>query len=411
LEKERSNLIIIGLALNGNTIMMDIDQPILKLKNHPFFIGPLDADDKPNIPKSLDFNLMVNSKTGIIVQLITPDILCALENAYNFGSIASTPLGESELATGRMNEFISHFLNLFIGDIKGKAVLEIGCGNGVLLNEIKKLGAKVTGLEIGPQSKEVGIKYGIEIIDKPLDQSLFNKKYDCIFSYGCIEHIPDLIKLFDDIKSILKENGKIIHSVPNSEVLFEQESFSHLIHEHVNYFTNENIKYFLQLQAFNAIKAVNYHAGNTAIIYSGTYNSSNPKINPSNDFLRSQVQKLQKWSDKLMQKKKIIVSNLLKMKEKKLKMGFYAGGYEFISCLNEYPVRFFDGDKYKHNKSWLVGLKPIESPVNIKNNPVDVIVIFEAHHYTAIKKYLQKELEIDEKINIYSIKDLECLFR
>ena len=387
-------------------MLMEIDQPILRLKNHPFFIGPLAVADKPSIPKHLDFNLTVNSKTGIIVQLITPDILCALENAYKFGSIASTPLGESELATGRMNEFISHFLNLFNGDIKGKEVLEIGCGNGVLLNEIRKLGAKVTGLEVGPQSKEVGLKYCIEIIDKPLDQNLFKKKFDCIFSYACIEHISDLIKLFDNIKCILKENGKIIHAVPNSEALFEQESFSHLINEHVNYFTSENIHYFLQLQAFNDIKTVNIHAGNTVIIYSGTYNSSNPKINPSNEFLRMQIQKLQKWSDKLMQNKQIIVSNLLKMKEKKLKMGFYAGGYEFISCLNNYPVRFFDGDKYKHNKSWIVDLNPIESPVNIKNNPVDVVIIFEAHHFTAIKKYLQKELEIDKKINIYSIKDL-----
>ena len=129
-----------------------IDQPILRLKNL-FFIGPLDVADKPNISKYLDFNLKVDSKTGIIVQIITPDILCALENAYKFGGMASTHLGESKLATGRMNEFIRHFLNLFNGDIKGKEVLEIGCGNGVLLNEIKKLGAKVTGLEIGPQSK------------------------------------------------------------------------------------------------------------------------------------------------------------------------------------------------------------------------------------------------------------------
>ncbi len=277
-----------------------------------------------------------------------------------------------------------------------------------MLNEIKKLGAKVTGLEIGPQSKEVAVKYGIEILDRPLDRNLFNKKYDCIFSYACTEHIPDVMKLFNDMKSILKENGTIIHAVPNSEVLFEQGSLSHLIHEHVNYFTRDNIEYFLQLQAFANVRTVNIHAGNTAMIYSGTYNSSNHAIDPSNDFLGSQVQTLQKWSERLIRRKKIIVSNLLKIRKTQLKLGFYAGGYEFVSFLTEYPIRFFDGDYYKHNKSWLIGLRPIECPVNIKHEPLDVIVIFEAHHAAAIKEYLQKELKIDNHIKIYSITDLEC---
>ena len=84
------------------------------------------------------------------------------------GSMMSTPLGESDLATERMNGFIEIIEKCLDNKILGKKFLEIGCGNGGLLNEINKKGGIVTGLEIGPQAISAQKKYGLEIINNLL---------------------------------------------------------------------------------------------------------------------------------------------------------------------------------------------------------------------------------------------------
>lgn len=110
--------------------------------------------------------------------------------------MASTPLGESPLATVRMNEVLEKLLSLLGGVTKGKRILEIGCGNGELLHQLKLRGAIVTGLEIGPQANVVEDKYGIRVFRKPLTIGALDEKFDCIFFYGCLEHIENLDEVF-----------------------------------------------------------------------------------------------------------------------------------------------------------------------------------------------------------------------
>ena len=171
--------------------------PIITLKKHQFFVGVVNADIQNNIPKTIDFKLGVDQKLSIPRQLLNNEILSALKNAYNMGSMISTPLGESHLSTQRMNGFIDVILNCLKNKIRGKNFLEIGCGNGCLLNEINKKGGIVTGLEIGPQAINAKEKYGLEIINKSIEEYQTESIYDCIFSYGCLEHIIDLERFFE----------------------------------------------------------------------------------------------------------------------------------------------------------------------------------------------------------------------
>ena len=105
----------------------------------------------------------------------------------------STPLGIGRLATSRLEEFLDNFISFF-GKVENKRILEIGCGEGHLSGRLKDLGAKV-GLEIGPQGKMAEINFGVEVVDKPLEEASFPHKFDAIISYGCLEHIIDINKI------------------------------------------------------------------------------------------------------------------------------------------------------------------------------------------------------------------------
>ena len=208
--------------------------------NYPFFVGVRNADEFNGVPSTLPFEIYIDPKTSLPTLQVTPEISRSLFRAYGEGSMLSTPLGIGRLATSRLEEFLDNFISFF-GKVENKRILEIGCGEGHLSGRLKDLGAKVIGLEIGPQGKMAEINFGVEVVDKPLEEASFPHKFDAIISYGCLEHIIDINKFTSVCRGHLSENGVMFHSVPNTRNTIENLRFDELCHQHVNYFSPENI--------------------------------------------------------------------------------------------------------------------------------------------------------------------------
>lgn len=82
-------------------------QALLKIDKLPFFFGILNQDRKPDVPKFLPFHLYVDKRLAIPRLVRTKTLEAALVSAYGFGSMLLTPLGESSLASDRMQEFLT----------------------------------------------------------------------------------------------------------------------------------------------------------------------------------------------------------------------------------------------------------------------------------------------------------------
>lgn len=383
-------------------------KPILKIESHPFFIGPISPETSLNIPPALPFYLGIHPKYAVPVLILTDDIRKALADAYSFGSMLSTPFGESSLSRERMYEVLDKLLYLFDGKVEKAKFLEIGCGSGALLNELKIRGAKVTGIEIGPQGQEAAKKYGFQVVNKPLAPGNFTEKFDCIFSYGCLEHISELKEFFLASRECLKEGGLFFHSVPNSELYFNSGALGHLAHEHVNYFTQENGIRLFNSQGFRNTQACTSNAGNELFLW-GFYDNTVTLILPGENiqFILEEAGKLKKYSNKLNKNIKRIVMVLKEIQSNNQSIGFYAGGYEYSILLKDVDnIRYFDGDSYKHRKSWVQGLPCIESPMALKTIPVDNLIVCKNYYFDAIVNYLVKELNIPDEIKIHKLDNL-----
>jgi SAM-dependent methyltransferase len=94
---------------------------------------------------------------------------------------------------------------------KAKRILDIGCGNGNLLKEMRSYGfTHLTGSDPFIE-KEIHEK-GLEIKKKTLDQ--MNGVYDIIMSHHSLEHMSDPSNFFKNITRLITPTGKLVLRIP-----------------------------------------------------------------------------------------------------------------------------------------------------------------------------------------------------
>jgi len=111
--------------------------------------------------------------------------------------------------------------------ITNRDILDFGSGNGGYLKYAKKSAKSVSAIElekaIKPHYKEQNIKLysSVEAIDE---------EYDLITMFHVLEHLGDPKEMLVKLASKLRDGGKIIVEVPNSEdallTLYDSEAFS-----------------------------------------------------------------------------------------------------------------------------------------------------------------------------------------
>ncbi|TAH38369.1 MAG: class I SAM-dependent methyltransferase [Bacteroidetes bacterium] len=98
-----------------------------------------------------------------------------------------------------------------------KNLLDIGCGTGEFLNECKKAGWSVTGIEPSPKAREQAIKnWNLKVIDETgINQPLDQEKQNVISMWHVLEHVHTLKDRLQQVNRLLSDNGLFIVAVPN----------------------------------------------------------------------------------------------------------------------------------------------------------------------------------------------------
>lgn len=132
---------------------------------------------------------------------------------------------------------------------KSQAVLDIGCGSGLMLNDLGLL-AKVSGMDV---SKDA-IQFSKEIFNGEIKQGALPDKipfkaesFDVITALDVIEHIVDDVESLKSIRNLLKDNGMAIITVP--AYMFLWSPFDD-INEHKRRYTLSELRDKLCLSGF-----------------------------------------------------------------------------------------------------------------------------------------------------------------
>lgn len=117
----------------------------------------------------------------------------------------------------------------FLGGIRGRSILEVGCGRGATLLELARRGATVTGLDYSEEA--LAVCRGLESRNAITGRALFVKadarvlpfppeSFDFVFSVGLIEHFPDPLPVLAEQRRVLRPNGYLLVQVPQKYSLY-----------------------------------------------------------------------------------------------------------------------------------------------------------------------------------------------
>ena len=109
-------------------------------------------------------------------------------------------------------------------DLKGKRVLDVGCGIGMYSQAFFNEGADVFGIDIDKENIQKAKKLmpGISfLVDESENLPFENNFFDIVFLHEVLEHVKDDKKTISECFRVLKPGGKIIIFSPNRFFPFE----------------------------------------------------------------------------------------------------------------------------------------------------------------------------------------------
>jgi 2-polyprenyl-3-methyl-5-hydroxy-6-metoxy-1,4-benzoquinol methylase len=101
--------------------------------------------------------------------------------------------------------------------VRGRDMLEIGCGKGFFIEAAMKCGWTVTGVELSAHAAGIAKKkVGDRVIQSALeDAGLPSGRFDCIHVNHVLEHLADPPAALCQLCAALKPSGLLVVEVPN----------------------------------------------------------------------------------------------------------------------------------------------------------------------------------------------------
>ena len=336
------------------------DSPLLRYTNMPS-----SAQKFPDL-KSLkndngsDLNLFQCSSCGL-VQLSEKPV------SY-YKEVIRASSFSSEMKRFRSEQFVS-WVDKY--NLKGKSILEVGCGRGEYLSILKQTEVSLAhGIEYSKESVSSCINSELSVTKGFFGDENFvlpKQKYDGFICLNFMEHWPNPNKVLAHLKKNLSEDAIGIVEVPNFDMILKQGLYSEFISDHLFYFTKDTLTFMLNYNGFEVIEC--------SVIW--------------HDYILSAVVRKRKRIDlSLLKSRKLNVETELNSfidKFEKKEVAIWGAGHQSLAVMSlaklENKIRYVvDSAPFKQGKYTPATHFPIVAPIELVNNPVKAVIIIAASY-------------------------------
>ena len=117
-------------------------------------------------------------------------------------------------------------------------LLDIGCGSGFMISQLKNTYKKAIGIDISSESIDFAKKFSKKnfLIGDAQDLKFQNDKFDCVISIDSFEHFPNDKQVIKEVYRVLKKNGTLIIYTPCKEGVLSKTKSASLYHSDKNSF-------------------------------------------------------------------------------------------------------------------------------------------------------------------------------
>lgn len=136
----------------------------------------------------------------------------------------------------------------------GSNVLEIGCGDGLLINELQKLSFNCFGIEPSYAATKRAVTKGLNVIQGYFPVTSFDSQMDVVILTHVFEHIENPIDFISGIKNILNPGGYILFAQTNYLGLIprlqKENWYAWVPEHHYWHFTLQGLSSFMTSHSF-----------------------------------------------------------------------------------------------------------------------------------------------------------------
>jgi 2-polyprenyl-3-methyl-5-hydroxy-6-metoxy-1,4-benzoquinol methylase len=216
----------------------------LELGEVPFYWRVKKTAIQPphDVPACLPFAFSFMEDLQLVIQKRNPVVLQWLERVYKEDANVGYLQEGHALAESYGGEFIEFFRRASALLPKPPAsAADIGCGGVYLLQQVRKQGLTVKGIDPSPITAEAGRKAGIEIVPDFYPSPSLTEHFDVLFHYDVLEHVENPVAFLRAHHGNLSSHGALIFAVPDCSHHIALGDVSMLLHEHLNYFDEDSL--------------------------------------------------------------------------------------------------------------------------------------------------------------------------
>lgn len=126
----------------------------------------------------------------------------------------------------QINPIRRQFIIQHVGNVFEKNIIDVGCGGGILAESLAKLGAKVTGIDMGDEPLNVAKLHALEAkVNVAYKKCTAEEQaehaagtYDVVTCMEMLEHVPDPSSIVQACSKMVKPGGYVFFSTLNKTI-------------------------------------------------------------------------------------------------------------------------------------------------------------------------------------------------